>query len=129
MHKTEPRQIHDGYCCPGGPKYHHRGDFHGQRARNAPEVRQIGEGKLVGGTSERPTLVVGSSATITSLRSRRLNLEFDLFEGALGWNDVMVEAQFGRIHSECQAEQLREMEDRNADVFLENACRVGLLAI
>jgi hypothetical protein len=42
---------------------------------------------------------------------------------------MMVEAQFGRIHSKRQAEQLWEMEDRNADVFLENPRSVGLLPI
>src|SRR5579863_7026370 len=42
---------------------------------------------------------------------------------------MMVEAQLRGIHSERQAEQLRKMEDWNADVFLENSRGVGLLAV
>lgn len=46
------------------------------------------------------------------------DLELDLLQSAFGRHDVVIEAQLRRIHPECQPEQLRQMKDRNADVFL-----------
>ena len=41
----------------------------------------------------------------------------------------MIETELIRLETEGEAEQLREMKDRHADVFLEHLRRVGLLAV
>src|SRR5581483_3867847 len=69
------------------------------------------------------------SERVEKRRWEALDLEFDFFERAFGRNDVVVEAQLRRLEAEGQSEQLRQMEDRNVDLFLEHARGVGLLSV